>query len=350
MSERFNFYDIYGYLLPGGLVLALLWLPFGLLLGQWPPADWGSAVLALGLAYIAGHLIHALSEAAFPSKFKDMAGNRRQPSDLLVDNKGEKVLHSRYHLGDMKYRLAEQIERQFGIKIDVDATWEKNSDLGTRRSVAFFKCRSFLIKEKAAAYAEQQQGMYALMRGVGAALVFAFALYMGVAIGAWFDTSVSTKWMFVILIIILVLTFLTALYSLRPLHEETARKVSFWLLTMVLLCGGVIAAKAANVVTISDVSLPSKLELSLQDNNDPAKYLEKERVLLHVRHALQIQEHETGLMFAMAVMAAILSFLFRSAFRAFAVSFAATVYRDFSVYAPPPTHQIHGQEGKPNSK
>ena len=350
MSERFNFYDIYGYLLPGGLLLALLWFPFGLLLGQWPPADWGSAVLALGLAYIAGHLIHALSEAAFPSKFKDMVGNRRQPSDLLVDNKGEKVLHSRYHLGNMKYRLAEQIERQFGIKIDVDATWERNSDLGTRRNVAFFKCRSFLIEKKAAVYAEQQQGMYALMRGAGAAFVFACALYTGVAIGARLGTSISPKWMFAILFMFLALTFLAAFFSLRPLHEETARRYSFWLLTMVLLCGGMIVAKAANVATISDVSLPLKLELSLQDNNDPTKYLEKERVLLHVRHALQIQEHETGLMFAMAVMAAILSFLFRSAFRAFAVSFAATVYRDFSVYAPLPAHQIHEQEGKPTGK
>lgn len=328
MSERFNFYDIYGYLLPGGLVLALLWLPFGLLLGQWPPADWGSAVLALGLAYIAGHLIHALSEAAFPSKFKDKEGKKRQPSDLLVDNKGEEVLHSRYHLGDMKYHLAEQIDHLFKIKIDVDAPWTK--ELAVRRSVAFFKCRSFLVEKKAAAYAEQQQGMYALMRGVGAAFVFACALYTGVAIGAWLGTSISHKWMFAILFMFLALTFLAAFFSLRPLHEETARKVSFWLLTMVLLCGGVIVAKAANVATISDVSLPLKLELRLQDNNDPAKYLEKERVLLHARHSLQIQEHETGLMFAMAVMAAILSLLCRSAFRAFAINFAATVYRDFS--------------------
>lgn len=345
MSEHFNFYDIYGYLLPGGLLLGLLWLPFGMLLGQWPTAGWSSAILALGLAYIVGHLLHALSEAAFPSKFKDGAGHKRQPSDLLLDREGEKVLQSRYHLGNLKYRLAAQIERQFGTQIDVDAPWTE--DLRTRRSVAFFKCRSFLIEKKAAAYAEQHQGMYALMRGAGAAFVFAFALYMGVAIGAWLDTSLSTKWMFAVLVMVLALTFLAALYSLCPRHEETTRRASFWLLAMVLLCGGAIAAKVTKVAALPDIS---KLELSLQNENDPVKYLEKERALLSTRHALQIQEHETGLMLALAVIAGILSPLCLSAFRAFAVNFAATVYRDFSVYAPPPTHQIQEQEGKRNSR
>lgn len=348
MSERFNFYDIYGYLLPGGLVLALLWLPFGLLLGQWPPADWGSAVLALGLAYIAGHLLYALSEAAFSSKIKDKVGNKRLPSDLLFDKESEKVLQS--SLGrDLKKRLAEQINHEFQIQIDVDPElW--NKDIGMRRNAAFFQCRSFLIKNKAVVYAEQQQGMYALMRGAGAAFVFACALYAGMATGAWLGASIPPKWMFVILLMFLVLTFLAALLSLRPPHKETARKVSFWLLVMVLLCGGVIAAKAVKAAAISDVSLPSKLELRLQDSNDAVKYLEKERALLHMRRALQIQEHETELMLAMTMIAAILSPLCLSAFRAFAVSFAATVYRDFSVYAPPPTHQIHEQEGKRNSR
>jgi len=346
MNERFNFYDIYGYLLPGGLMLFLLWLPFGLLLGQWPTAGWSSTILALGLAYIAGHLLHGLSEAAFPSKFKDGAGNKRHPSDLLVDDKGEEFLQSRYKLGDLKKHLEEQIDSQFGIKIDVNHPWTK--DMGTRRSVAFFKCRSYLIEKKAAAYAEQQHGMYALMRGIGAAFVFACALYIGVAIGSLFEVSISTKWMFaILLIIVLALTFIKALYSLRPLREENARRASFWLLAMVLLCGGAIAAKVTKVAALPDIS---KLELSLQNENDPVKYLEKERALLSTRHALQIREHETGLMLALAVIAGILSPLCLSAFRAFAVNFAATVYRDFSAYAPPPTHQIHEQEDKRNSR
>jgi hypothetical protein len=332
MNERFNFYDIYGYLLPGGLLFVLLWLPFGLLLDQWPPTSWSSAVLVLGLAYIAGHLLHALSEAAFPSKFKDGEGNNRQPSDLLVDSKDDKVIQSRYRLGDMKKNLADQIDHLFGIKIEINASWTK--ELGIRRSVAFFKCRGFLTKQKAAAYAEQQQGMYALMRGTGAAFVLACALYLGVAIGSWFDIRLTSKGLFVVSFIFLALNLFAALCSLLyPQREETTRKASFWLLAIVLLCIGMITSKVTKVVAISDVSLPSKLESSLKTNDDPAKYIEKEQVLLNVRQSLQILEHETGLMFALSMIAAVLSLLCLSAFRAFAANFASTVYRDFSMYA-----------------
>jgi len=37
MIERFNFFDVYGYLLPGGLLMVLTWLPFGLISGRWRP-------------------------------------------------------------------------------------------------------------------------------------------------------------------------------------------------------------------------------------------------------------------------------------------------------------------------
>jgi hypothetical protein len=196
--------------------------------------------------------------------------------------------------------------------------------------VAFFKCRSFLIERKAATYAEQHQGMYALMRGAGAALVFGFALYMGVAIGAWFDTSLSAKWMFAILLLVLVFAFIAALGSLSPRYEERARRASFWMIAMVLLCGGVFTANAAKAAAVSDTSLPSKLELNLQSEDDPVEYLQKERALLSTRCALQIHKHEAELMLTLAAIAAVLVPLCLSAFRAFAANFAATVYRDFS--------------------
>src|SRR5205823_408025 len=151
--ERFNFFDVYGYLLPGAFLLALLWLPFGLVLGKWPPATWGSAVLALAAAYIAGHLLRNVAEAAFSSKIKDPQGRRRYPSDLLVDATGGAALAVR--LGNLKYRLEAQIRHEFGPDIEVDSQWSES--IGTRRNVAFFKCRSFLIAKEAAAYAEQLQ-------------------------------------------------------------------------------------------------------------------------------------------------------------------------------------------------
>ncbi len=139
-------------------------------------------MLGLGLAYIVGHLLHALSEGAFPSEFKDKAGRSRHPSDLLLDKEGEKVVPARYRIGDLKYHVAAQIEHQFGNRINVEAPWSPN--LVAQRRNAFFKCRRLLIEKKAAAYAEQQQGMYALMRGSGAAFILTGLLHFRVRPGA----------------------------------------------------------------------------------------------------------------------------------------------------------------------
>ena len=292
MNERFNFYDIYGYLLPGGLLFILLWFPFGLLLNQWPPAGWGSAAIGLGLAYITGHLIHALSEAAFPSKVKDKDKNERHPSDLLLDNEGEKELLPQYRLGEMKEGLAKQIEGKFNIKIDVNAKWTK--DLAIKRSVAFFKCRSFLIEKKAAAYAEQHQGMYALMRGSGAAFVLASALYFGLAIGYLLGRWIPIYLILTLFFGILAIAFISGIYCLSPHYERTARKILLWIFTLILVSSGMIATQ---IIAQSSTSL----ELFF-------------------------------LLFALAAIAGILSFICFSAYKAFAIYFAATVYRDFSMY------------------
>lgn len=47
MVEKFNFYDIYGYLIPGLVLIGLLWVPIGLLWHVWPKAEVTSAILVL---------------------------------------------------------------------------------------------------------------------------------------------------------------------------------------------------------------------------------------------------------------------------------------------------------------
>lgn len=66
MIQRFNFYDIYGYLVPGVVLLTAFWLPFGLVLGRWPSADWSSALVGLVFAYLAGHILRTVTESALP--------------------------------------------------------------------------------------------------------------------------------------------------------------------------------------------------------------------------------------------------------------------------------------------
>src|SRR5690242_14645510 len=70
MIEKFNFYDLYGYFLPGAAFLAILWLPYGLVKDAWPPSDWSSAVIVAAIAYFLGHLLQNIATNAIPSQRK----------------------------------------------------------------------------------------------------------------------------------------------------------------------------------------------------------------------------------------------------------------------------------------
>src|SRR5690349_307969 len=84
MINKFNFYDIYGYFLPGLLLLTLLVLPYGIVTGRWPAnGQLITALLGIPLAYVAGHIVRCLE--IMPSSVTDAAGKRRFPSDILLD-------------------------------------------------------------------------------------------------------------------------------------------------------------------------------------------------------------------------------------------------------------------------
>jgi hypothetical protein len=57
ITGKFDFYDILGYLVPGLVLIGLLWLPFGLIKGIWPSSSLTSAVLYLVCAHILGHIL-----------------------------------------------------------------------------------------------------------------------------------------------------------------------------------------------------------------------------------------------------------------------------------------------------
>src|SRR5690349_8493925 len=82
MIQNLNFYDIYGYLIPGLTLAILLWLPRGLTSGKWPSADWTSALLGVVIGYVIGHLIQIVGRNALPSQTM----NGRFPSEALLDS------------------------------------------------------------------------------------------------------------------------------------------------------------------------------------------------------------------------------------------------------------------------
>jgi hypothetical protein len=164
VTIKFNFYDIYGFAIPGFLLLALLWLPFGLIENRWPDAEFSSALVGVILAYIAGHVLQTVARNVIPSNF--LGG--RFPSSVFLDKEDSTFTFT----ANFKERLALQINRAF----DLDVSYESSDGV---RGDAFFLCRSALIKSKTVVYAEQFEGLYALMRGLSAAFGIAVVYYIG---------------------------------------------------------------------------------------------------------------------------------------------------------------------------
>lgn len=67
MIAKFNFYDIYGYFLPGLVLLFLSGLPFGIVCDRWPSGELVTALIGIPLAYVAGHILQAFAVRVFPS-------------------------------------------------------------------------------------------------------------------------------------------------------------------------------------------------------------------------------------------------------------------------------------------
>ena len=173
MIERLNFYDLYGYLLPGLTLIAFLWLPYRIVRNQPLPTAISSILLAVWVAYIIGHLLQSMARLAFPSR-----KGGRTFGDLLLDD-SEKTLSL-----ELKTRLSDKINARFGIKVS-DTTSPDPGTRERRRTDALLLCRGALLQEKAGAYAEQAEGMYSLMRGVAAACILGGAYEAGWAISVW---------------------------------------------------------------------------------------------------------------------------------------------------------------------
>lgn len=188
MIERFNFYDVYGYLLPGAAVLMVLCSPFLLTAGFAPSIELPSAVVSSVLAYFLGHLLQLLSRETFPSKMwapenpVDLKTRQASASTGADEPRSLYRFHAAVMLDaddpafgvDFKRKLAAAIRARLHLATDSDA----------QRNVAFEACRQHLQSGDVQSYAEQFQGLYALMRGLCSASVLGAALSVGWAAGA----------------------------------------------------------------------------------------------------------------------------------------------------------------------
>ena len=160
MIKQFNFYDIYGYLLPGTLLLALFWLPFGIMSNTWPNQDLSKTVFLAVAAYILGHLIQSIANSMVPSKLMDEKMQLRFPSELYLDKTSSKFSD------DFKARLRDQVGDFLKLDLRVEADGSGKDETSKTRQAAFFQARTYLLSKKSAHYVEQFEGLYALMRGL----------------------------------------------------------------------------------------------------------------------------------------------------------------------------------------
>ena len=183
MIDKFNFYDIYGYFLPGLALLGVLWLPYGIVQSAWPSSNWGSTIIAVVLAYLVGHLMLYVTTSVIPSNdVKKSSEKDRYPSVTVLDPDSSDLS------AELRKKIGEAVTAQFKLNLGIDVG-DGKTDTGDGkydkvRNDAFLLARQMLIQEKAATYAEQFQGMYSLTRGLLAALAIGTVYFAGWAISA----------------------------------------------------------------------------------------------------------------------------------------------------------------------
>lgn len=182
MIERFNFYDVYGYFIPGALLIAVIWFPHALIAGP-PPADLAAAALGIIAAYVAGHVLQIVAAKVLTS-WEVVDGEFRAPSELQLSE-----AHSRLSK-DLREKVAAKIKERFGLGVEDS----KN------RLNAFYLCRNSVISSKTASYVEQFEGMYVLMRGISAAAAVGTAYIAGRLSAAILPGEVTPAIMFLLVL------------------------------------------------------------------------------------------------------------------------------------------------------
>ena len=277
MVEKFNFYDVYGYFMPGAAVILLFWLPFGLVKNSWPATDLGSAVIGIVGAYVAGHLLQMICTKVLPSTIRS-GGRQRNPSDVVVDDTDTNFA------SEFKAALAALVKKEFGLDLRIKAT--PTTEIDRVRGDAFNLSRHALQHKKEVSYAEQFQGMYTLTRGLTAGFGAGCVYYIG-----WALSVFHHDWVDCFVIVIITVSLLAADNFTAILWKGGGKTLESWTASMLLL-----AALAAGY--------------------------------LLGRH-FQPTPIKAGIFGLCAMGALLASFRCFMAYKSFSFSFAKTVWRDF---------------------
>jgi hypothetical protein len=167
--ERFNFYDVYGYLIPGLVLLLCVGLPPVLSGGKVELSEWTALVVGVVVAYLAGHLIQTMATTAMPSS-RDPERRSWQYYSATILNPESSGLSAK-----TKNRLQESVQSWFGLDLSIGKASDQT--IGGARQDAFLLARR--VVNAASNYSEQFEGIYVMMRGITVALWLGIGFTMG---------------------------------------------------------------------------------------------------------------------------------------------------------------------------
>lgn len=180
MIERFNFYDVYGYFIPGSVLILAIWLPFAMTgHAKLPTGEWPLLVVGVLVAYLAGHLIQTMASTAIPSSGSEKREKWAYPSARMVSADDKSTFTD-----ELKDRIEKCVHSWFDLEIHVKS--DATEPLGKIRQDAFELSRRVVVKT--GNYSEQFQGLYVMMRGITAALWLATPYTLGWVLVLWSNT------------------------------------------------------------------------------------------------------------------------------------------------------------------
>lgn len=201
MIERFNFYDIYGYLIPGFVWLMLLALPVHFIV-QFQSFGAAELTAALVAGYVAGHVLSGMARDVFPSERFSIGKQDpvyRSVAVLVDGYSGKDALPDGF-----KKQLRARFEGQFGFDPFLKLDPAKPTFDTKEAEQMFFLCRAALSHAKLGAYVEQYQGMMTLTRSLALGFRFVAIYYAGWILGSAPRHGASGLWPVVTLILAIV--------------------------------------------------------------------------------------------------------------------------------------------------
>jgi hypothetical protein len=165
MLDKFNFYDLLGYLLPGATVaLTLYWVStyaFGLQL----PAlqtDFGGSAFFLGLSYLVGQIVHGVG-SLWEQSINKPYGGRRVSERLLLPETDPVALHK--FSPELKARIFAAATAVFAVANDPREVFEQ--------------CYALVVQKSLAMHTE----IFLALNGLARSMLVASSI--GVVLGVW---------------------------------------------------------------------------------------------------------------------------------------------------------------------